>query len=321
MTRTVPYLVPLILAVGISGAQSPPLQQTAIRGVIAADARVELVRGGFQGLEGPMPSPDGGLYFSDIAANRTYRLDKNGNISVWRENTKGTNGLFLLKDGRLLGAESTGPRIVAVMPDGRVTPLATGFGGKALRSPNDLIGDKKGGIYFTDPAPRIAGVAPKESGNVHYIRLDGEVLLLDHQIRRPNGLTLSLDEKTLYVDDTEGEYVYAFDVQPDGGVTNKRPFVKLRDPVQGSLGLRSGADGMALDSKGRLYVATASGVQVIDRRGQYLGTVRVPAATGPGAPVRNVAFGGHRRQTLYMTALESLYRLQMLSEGPPGRAK
>jgi gluconolactonase len=277
---------------------------------------VELVKGGFQGLEGPVAIPDGGLYFSDIPANRTYQLDKIGTISVWRENTKGTNGLFLSKDGRLLAAESAGPRIVAVMPDGRVTPLAAGFRGQPLRAPNDLIPDQKGGIYFTDPAPRPApNVAPKEPGNVHYIRPNGDVLLLDDQIQRPNGITLSLDEKTLYVDDTEGEYVYAFDVQPDGSVKNKRPFAKLREPEQGSLGLRSRADGMALDSKGRLYVATGSGIQVIDTRGQYLGTIRVPAV------VRNVAFGGPRRQILYMTALESLYRVQMLSEGPTGRAK
>jgi len=316
MTRAVPFLVPLILSVGVGGAQSPPPQQLAIRDVIAADARVELVRGGFQGVEGPVATPDGGLYFSDITANRTYKLDTNGNISVWRENTKGTNGQFLLKDGRLLGAESSGPRIIAVTPDGRVSPLATESRGKPLRSPNDLIADKKGGIYFTDPAPRPApNVAPKEPGNVHYIRPNGEVLLLDDQITRPNGITLSLDEKTLYVDDTEGEYVYAFDVQPDGSVKNKRPFVKLHEPEQGSLGLRSRADGMGLDSTGRLYVATASGVQVIDSRGQYLGTIRVPSV------VRNVAFAGPRRQTLYMTALESLYRVQMISEGPSGRAK
>ena len=305
----------------VGWAQSPSPPQTAISGVISAGALVELVEGGFQGLEGPVASPDGGLYFSSVQANRTYRLDKNGNISVWREDTHGTNGLFLLEDGRLLGAESAGRRIIAVMPDGRVTPLATGFDGKAFRSPNDLIADKKGGIYFTDPAPRVDNVPPKEPGNVHYLRRDREVLLLDDQIQRPNGLTLSLDEKTLYVDDTEGEYVYAFDVQPDGSVTNKRPFVKLRDPVQGSFGPRSVADGMALDSKGRLYVATASGIQVIDPRGDYLGTIRVPASTAPGAPVKNVAFGGRRRQTLYMTGNGALYRVQMLSEGPSGRAK
>ena len=176
-------------------------------------------------------------YFSDIPANRTYKLDPSGAISVWREDTKGTNGLFLLKDGRLLGAEGGGARVVAVTPDGRVTALATQSSGKPLRSPNDLIADKKGGIYFTDPAPRPSPTeAPKEPGNVHYIKPDGKtVLLLDDQIRRPNGITLSIDEKTLYVDDTEGEYVYAFDVQSDGTVKNKRQFVKLHDPEQGSL--------------------------------------------------------------------------------------
>ena len=297
-------------------AQNPLPPQQGISGVVAAGTRLEVVRGGFQGLEGPVATPDGGVYFSDIPANKTYKLDKNGQISTWRENTKGTNGLFLANDGRLLGAEGGGQRIVAVTPDGRVTALATAFSGKPLRSPNDLILAKNGGIYFTDPAPRPSPTeAPKESGNVHYIRPNGEVLLLDGQIRRPNGITLSIDEKTLYVGDTEGEYVYAFDVQPDGTVKNKRQFAKLREPEQGSLGPRSRADGMALDSKGRLYVSTASGIQVIDPRGEYLGTIRVPSV------VRNVAFGGPRRQTLYMTALESLYRIQMLSEGPGGRAK
>ena len=88
---------------------------------------------------------------------------------------------------------------------------------------------------------------------MHYIRPDGQVLVIDDKIPRPNGITVSLDQKILYVDDTEGEYVYAFDVQADGSAINKRQVVKLRDPEQGSLGLRSRADGMALDSDGRLY--------------------------------------------------------------------
>lgn len=317
MARVVLGLVPLVmLSAGFGWAQTAQPAQSAIPGVIAAGARVELVRGGFKGLEGPVPTSDGGLFFSDIPANRTYKLDKNGDISVWRENTKGINGLFLLTDGRLLGAESGGPRIVAVTPDGRVTPLAVESGGRRLRAPNDLIADRKGGIYFTDPAPRPApDVAPKEPGNVHYIRPNGEVLLLDDQIPRPNGISLSLDEKTLYVDNTEGEYVYAFDVQSDGRVTNKRQFAKLLEPEKGSQGLRSRGDGMALDSNGRLYVATAAGIQVIDSRGQHLGIIRLPSVA------RNAAFGGPGRHTLYLTALESLYRVQMLSDGPSGRAK
>jgi gluconolactonase len=266
-------------------------------------------------------SRDGGLFFSDIPTNRTYKLEANGTIAVWRENTNGANGLFVLADGRLLAAESRGTegqgrRIVAITTDRHVMPLATQFNGQPLRAPNDLIADSKGGIYFTDPALRpTPDTAPKEPGNVHYLTAKGEVLLLDGQIRRPNGITLSLDEKILYVDDTEGELVYAFEVQPDGRVANKREFAKLQELEKGSLGLRSRADGMALDSMGRLYVATSAGVQVIDARGRHLGIIRVPSVA------RNVAFGGPRRQTLYMTALETLYRVEMLSQGPADRAK
>ena len=274
------------------------------------------MRGGFKGLEGPVAAADGGLFFSDIPANRTYKLEPNGTIAVWREETSGANGLFMARDGRLLAAEAGGRRIVAVAPDRRVTALATGYMGQPLRAPNDLIGDSKGGIYFTDPAPRPApDVAPKESGNLHYLSPKGEVLLLDGEIRRPNGLTLSIDEKTLYVGDTEGEIVYAFDVQPDGRVARKRAFAKLLELEKGSLGPRSRADGMAIDAMGRVYVSTAAGIQVIDAAGRHLGIIRLPAVA------RNLAFGGQGRKTLYLTALESLYRVQTLAEGPAGRAK
>jgi len=284
--------------------------------VIASGATVELVRGGYQALEGPVPTPDGGLYFSDVDASRTYKLAPDGTIAVWRDGTNRTNGLFLRADGRLLGAESGAGRITAVAPDRTVTVLASEFAGAALRSPNDLIPDRKGGIYFTDPMPRPApDIAPKEPGNVYYRTPAGAVVLLDSAIQRPNGISLSIDERTLYVDDTEGDHVYAFDVQADGRVTNKRPFTTLHDLERGSLGMRSRADGMGIDSEGRLYVGTSSGVQVIDHTGRYLGTIRVPAVT------RNVAFGGPGRHTLYLTTLNALYRVELLSRGPEGRAK
>ena len=298
------------------GSQAAFAQQKAIAGVISSDAVVELVRGGFQGLEGPVSSGDGGLYFSDVAANRTYKLDARGAISVWREGTNGANGLFLLKDGRLLIAEGSGRRLAAVRADKSVSPLATAINGQPLRGPNDLIPDRRGGIYFTDPAPRPApGVAPKAPGNVYYLRPNGDLLLIDDKIQRPNGITLSLDEKTLYVDDTEGEFVYAFDVQEDGRVARKRELAKLLEPEKGSLGPRSRGDGMAIDSMGRLYVATAAGVQVIDPKGQHLGFIRLPAVA------RNLAFAGQDGRTLYLTALESLYRVRVLSQGPSERAK
>lgn len=306
----------LMMAAFLAGTAQGQTPQTAITGVIAAGATVELVRGGYQALEGPMPTPDGGLYFSDVDASRTYKLAPDGTIAVWREGTNRSNGLFLKADGGLLGAESGAGRIVEVAPDRAVTVLASQFAGAALRSPNDLIADRKGGIYFTDPMPRPApDIAPKEPGNVYYRTPAGAVLLLDSAIQRPNGISLSIDERTLFVDDTEGDRVFAFDVQPDGRVTNKRAFATLHDLERGSLGMRSRADGMAIDSEGRLYVGTSSGVQVIDRTGRHLGTIRVPAVT------RNVAFGGPGRHTLYLTTLNALYRVELLSRGPEGRAK
>jgi gluconolactonase len=251
--------------------------QPGIPGVISGGTQARLIKDGFHGLEGRMPAPEGGLYFSEVNENRTYYLGPNGSIRVWRDNTNRTNGLYLLKSGILLCAEGDGPRIIGISPAKAITVLASSYRGQALRQPNDLIPDRKGGIYFTDPAPRPApNLAPMQPGNVYYIRRGGELLLLDDAIRRPNGITLSLDQKTLYVDDTEGEFVYAFDVQSGGSVRNKRPFVKLHEPEQGSLGLRSRADGMALDSADRLYVATTAGIQVIDEEWRLSGNDPAP---------------------------------------------
>jgi len=297
-------------------AQPDLPKQAEIPGVIQADATLEVVAKGMRGLEGPTPSADGGLYFTEIEASRIHKLGSGDRIAVWRAGTGRANGLYSLPDGSLLAAEAKGRRIVSITPGGEVKVLADMYRGAPLRSPNDLIPDRKGGIYFTDPAPRPGpNIAPKEPGNVYYIRAGGEVLLIDSEIHKPNGITLSHDGRTLYVDDTEGEFVYAFDVQPDGSCRNKRTFVRLLEPERGSLGMRCRGDGMALDSEGRLYVGTGVGVQVIDPKGRHLGIIRVPSA------VRNLAFAGRERRTLYMTALDTLYRVRLVSRGPLGRAK
>jgi len=250
-----------------------------------------------------------------------YKMDNNGNVTLWREDTGGTSGIFLLKNGRLLGAETGRHRLVAIDPDGKLTPLATaGVGGRALRLTNDIMADKKGGIYFTDPAPFAFAGQPepteKPPGFVYYLTPKGNLTLIDDQITRPNGISLSFDGKILFVADTDTENLWAFDVQPDGTAKNRRSFVKLHDPQPRPDGTRrSGADGMAIDTESRLYVTTSSGVQVIDRRGQYLGTIRVPKNPS------NLAFGGPDRRTLYITGRDSLFSVKVLSQGPSDRAK
>ncbi|MBV8032746.1 MAG: SMP-30/gluconolactonase/LRE family protein [Betaproteobacteria bacterium] len=280
---------------------------TRIPGVLAAGEEVELVREGFVFTEGPLPMTDGGILFTDLReANRIHRLHGDGHFSVVRERSGGTNGLAWMRDQRLVGAEGEGRRIVLIDPDGTATELSRGDGTTPLMAPNDLIADSKGGIYFTDPGPRP--VTPGRRCFVYYLPAGASrAVVVDEGIARPNGLTLTLDEKTLVVDDTLGDTVFAFDVQPDGMLRNKRAFLRLRDVVPGE---ESVADGMAIDRDGRFYVTTRSGVQVFGRDARYLGTIKVPRQPA------NVAFGGRDKRTLYITAREGLYRVRTLAQGP-----
>src|SRR2546425_3623500 len=179
---------------------------SGIKGVVAGNARPELVQEGFMFTEGPVGTADGGLYFSDImGADKTYRLDSTGKITLYRSNTNGTNGLALMRDNSLIGAEGTGKRISKAPRDSAVT-LTEGIAGRGLMAPNDLIVDSKGGIYFTDPGPR-----PIVSGRKAYV-YDlapgaNQPRIVDDSITRPNGLTLTNDYKTLIVDDTVGDTV------------------------------------------------------------------------------------------------------------------
>ncbi len=188
----------------------------------------------------------------------------------------------------------------------RITIVSEGPPGVPLLAPNDLIVDARGGIYFTDPGPRpvVAG----RPTYVYYLPPGASVpILIDGSIPRPNGLTLTNDGKTLIVDDTLNPAVFAYDVEPDGSVKNKRVFAQLRDIPSGA---ESGADGMAIDRDDRVYITSVAGIQVFDAKGQYLGSFKAARQAA------NLAFAGRDKQLLYITAREGLYRLPMLSKGP-----
>jgi len=277
-----------------------------IAGVVAPGVVPELVQEGFVFTEGPVGTPDGGLYFSDIRPNRIHYLDPGGKISLVREQTNGANGLALTRDGDLIAAEGEGKRISKRSRDGTVTTVTEGIAGKPFLSPNDVLVDAKGGIYITDPGPRP--VVPGRTAYVYYLPVGAkEPVVLDDQIARPNGVMLTRDGKTLIVNDTLGPTVYAYDVLPDGGVKNKRTFAQLLDIPEGK---ESGADGMALDREDRLYVTTVAGVQVFDAAGKHLGTIKVPRQPA------NAGFAGPDKRVLYITAREGLYRINMLAQGP-----
>jgi len=299
----------LILLMAFLQAAAAPQQAKPLEGipnVVAKGEIVQLVKEGFAFTEGPVPTRDGGIYFSDLlTSDRVHRLAPSGEITVLREQANSAGGLAMNRDGELFAVETNAKRITKYV-GGKVTVVTEGSPEKPLLAPNDLILDSKGGIYFTDPGPR-----PVVAGRivyVYYLAPGGrQPIIIDDKIARPNGITLTTDGKTLLVDDTVGETIFAYDIQLDGTVKNRRPFAQLHDiPI----GQNSGGDGMALDRDNRLYVASLTGVQIFDKTGRYLGTI--PISRQPS----NVAFSGSDKKTLFITAREGLYKLRMLASGP-----
>jgi gluconolactonase len=303
--------------------QGPPTETTApeIPGVVAAGTKVQVIKDGFQGTEGPIGLPDGSLIFTETQANRITKIDKDDKVSTFLENTNGSNGLGFDSKGRLISVQTTPgqTKIGVVYPKGSEAVLADNFEGKAFGRPNDLVVDKKGGVYFTEPGPNLqAGTTPATPPlppAVYYVAPGSKAIKIADGIERPNGILLSRDEKTLYVNNTNGEHLLAFDMQADGTVRNRRNFAKYEGVTQTATGVSSGADGLAIDNEGRIYAATAAGVQVFSDRGQHLGTI--PLSRAP----QNLAFAGVDKKTLYIVGRGAAFKIQLQTSGFKGRPK
>jgi gluconolactonase len=286
----------------------------SIPGVVAAGTPVEVIKEDVGGTEGPIGLPDGSVIYT--GSNVINRVAPDGTISPYIEKTNGANGLSIDARGRIYAAETgstPGPRIAIIGPKGEERVVADRYQGKPFIRPNDLIVDARGGVYFTDPAPRPekAGDRLSTLSHVYYARPDGTVVLIDNRMRRPNGVQLSPDGRTLYVADTILETIIAFDVQPDGSVTNGRVFATYQGTgVEGS-----GGDGMAVDAAGRLYSASINGVQVFSPAGEHLGTIQLPRQS------QNLAFAGPGRSYLYIVGRGGVYRVKTQTEGVKNRAK
>ena len=293
---------------GRGAAQAPATDTAAVAipGVVAAGTPISVIKEGFQGTEGPITLPDGSLLFTEPAANRISKIDKDNTVSTFLENTNGSNALAFDAKGRLISVQTTAGqmRVGVLYPKGSEVTLA-----ELDVRPNDLVVDKKGGVYFTAPT-----ATPPQ---VLYVPAGGKAMKVGEGIDNPNGIQLSRDEKTLYVNNTRGEYMVAFDVQPDGTLTNKRNFAQYQGVTKSDTGVTSGADGIAIDNDGRVYAAINStgGVQVFSPQGQYLGTI--PTSLG----AQNIAFAGPDKKTLYIVGRGAAFKVQMLAQGFRGRAK
>jgi gluconolactonase len=279
---------------------------TEIPGVIAAGQRwtFHWQEAGNNG-DGVLGTDDGGLLIAQNDNSRVVKLDRNGNTSVVYTDTRTGGALSMNASGALfINERGLRARIEQLTPQRRV--LADSFQGEPLDCIggvlNDLTADRRGGAYFT-------------MGGLFYANPQGVVTRYGEGLTT-NGIVLSADEKILYV--TNGPTIAAFDVQPDGALTNQREFGKLG----------SGGDGLAIDSAGRLYVTTAPGVQVLAPDGASLGVIPTPRGVISGA------FSGPDKQRFYILArgaqdadgnevanAAQVYSIQMIARGFRGRAK
>ena len=308
-------------------AMMPPATDTmapGIAGVVAEGAVVHVIGEGFQGTEGPLGLRDGSLIFTETNANRLTHIALNDDLSTFLENTNGSNALGFDPAGNIVSVQTTPgmTRVGVIYPAGSERVLTDNYDGKPYGRPNDLVVSTKGAIYFTEPGPNAptdgsTPPPPPLTPAVYYVPVGGAAARIAEGIERPNGITLSRAEDTLYVNNTNGEYLLAFDVLPDGSVQNRRNFAAYDGVTRNADGtVASGADGLLIDSEGRLYVATTTGVQVFSADGQQLlGTI--PISRQP----QNIAFAGPNKQTLYIVGRGAAYKVEMLASGFAGRAK
>jgi gluconolactonase len=296
----------------------PPAGLLAPQGATTIAARTCL-------LEGPAFDADDNLFFSDIFGNRIYRLTPDGALSVFRADSGRTNGNTFDASGRLISCEGAeqGPggrrRVVRTdLKTGQVEVLTDRFEGKRYNSPNDVVVDVHGCVWFTDPYyEKDRSVLELDQEAVYRIDPGGHVgrVLSQPQIERPNGLAITPDARTLYVIDSHtrpggNRKVWAFDVDEHGTLSGQR--------LVFDFGRGRGGDGMRLDERGNLWIAAGilfprhagenadvpPGVYVITPRGELLGRIPIPEDL-----CTNLAFGGPGRKMLHVTAGKTVYKV------------
>ena len=294
----------------------------AIDAIVSANPKIFKLAEGFQFTEGPIWMKNGDFLFSDPNANMIYKYSAGGKLSVFKKNSgysgkdvaeyfqPGCNGLTLDPQGRLTINEHGNHRVTRVEKDGRLTVLADRFEGKRLNSPNDLVYRSDGTLFFTDPPfglPKFYDDARKELPYSGVFALyKGQLKLVTTDLKGPNGIAFSPDEKYLYVGnwDPEKKIVMRYDVEAEGNLSNGKVFFDMTTaPGEDAI------DGIKIDQQGNLYVSGPGGLWIISPSGKHLGTIIAPKHP------HNIAWGGNDGKTLYMTAQGTLYRMPLKIPG------
>lgn len=302
---------------------SVEILDSEINTLLSGEAKIEVLASGFEWAEGPLWLADqNALIFTDVPTNKIWKWTEVDSLTLFLEpsgylgtetNKKepGANGLALDADGGLILCQH-GERRIAKMnsplsePKPDFTDLISEYEGQKFNSPNDLVVNKSGQIFFTDPPYGLDDWDPKELDfqGVYRLNTDGSIKLVLDSLNRPNGIGLSPDQNTLYIaqSDAQKARYYAFELDENGDVVSGRILLDVTESVgDGRPGL---PDGLTVHSSGTLFATGPGGVWVINSKGKHLGTI----LTGQGTA--NCAFDSNENY-LYMTADAFLMRVKM----------
>ena len=288
------------------------IRDERFRQVVGCDAPVEELATGFDFTEGAVWNHvEACLIFSDMPGNVIRKWTPANGIEVFRQPSNMANGNTYDLQGRLITCEHATSRVTRTEHDGSLTVLVSHYDGKELNSPNDVIVKSDGSIYFSDPSfgrmeyYGVARDAELDFRGVYRLNPEnGELRLLVDDFDQPNGLTFSLDERLLFINDTMRAHIRVFDVDGNGGLSSGRVWAELTGDREDL------ADGMKIDSEGNLYTAGPGGVQVFAPDATCLGVIHVPQG------VANFTWGDPDLRSLFINAGTSLYRTRV---NVPGR--
>ncbi len=268
-------------------------------GMSNASPGVERYGSNFGYVEGPVWSRKGYLLFSDMFGSRVIKMTAPNKTETYRDYTNAANGNSMDVQGRLYSCERDGRRVVRLEKDGKLTVIAKEFDGKRINDPNDVIVRRDGQVYFTDPLPKDS-LEKMELGfaGVYHVAPDGKITLI-RKMTRPNGVTLTPDGKTLYIDDTTDKTVVAYDLDKEGNASNGRVLIS---------GIDGGPDGLRVAANGNIYVA-CRGIAIYTPEGKFVKMIEFPEMPA------NCTFGDGDLRTLYVTARTSVYRVRVPDKG------
>lgn len=278
-----------------SACAQPSLSESP---VLAPGAKLEKLAGDFKFTEGPTCDKTGNVFFTDQPNNRIMKWSVDGTLSTFMQPAGRANGMFFDTQGNLIACADEQTELWSITPDGKHTVLVKEYEGKKLNGPNDVWVRADGSLFFTDPFYKRDwwdyDKPPQGTEQVYFLSADRKTIKrVTTDLVQPNGIIGTPDGKRLFVADIRARKTYAYDIQPDGTLANKRLHCEL------------GSDGMTLDTEGNLYL-TGKGVIVFDKTGKQIEQIPVPEGW-----TANVSFGGKDHQTLFITASKGLYSIRM----------